>query len=908
MVATAIAKAPIFFRIAPSPSMRDLAFCLIKLFSFPSWASFPLQPSQCMTHALHITRHARLPEASSEEVRAAVLARISSLINGQAFNGVIPSFESAAGRLIGQHPAPAAFKKDPGLLLIGVDLDVEVWTCALCDFDCGLAMDSAMYHLNSELHRKRLQESAHLPAVKDKICTDFFQKLYGGSQSVLVDPSFWNLIPTSQIPPAAFSRLSLPFSLAEISKAISSLPKGKTPGPDGLPDELFRKFSPQFAPILDSLFNDSHHKLPPSMLQGRTVLIPKKGDATMVDNPRPITLMNTDYKILAICLANRLQPLLPSLIHHSQSAFIKSRRIGNTLNDTLDIFDWASAQGLSLLALTVDIRKAYDLVDREFLFSCLAHPGLPPLFIHWVRLMHTGTSTRISVNNFCGPSIPVRSGVRQGCPLAPLLFLCVIEVFHRHASCFLPGFPISRTQRRLMACYADDITIFLNSDVELQKASHALLSFASVLGEYPNWSKCSLIPFNFRSDDILHAGDIPIRQPAEFERILGIFVGSSGDTSRTWECALAKVKGSANLLANLHATASCRKNLASEQLNSVLTFPGRFQPPPSPTTKALDATVGNFLSSSKFRSAGRTTRLLTHAVIYNKVEHGGLGAIRPSAQIKALNAQRALRRFSPLPDSAVARSCVPLPFGLHGFLLHKDFISALPPTVPIRLQEEVRCLLQLPLDISPPRLEFWCILAEPVPFNRFILNKDGRPFGRLQHESFLLTKEVRVGNLVRREGGGARRLTNPEIMAQYPPSEYPCSRRIVNAVYDAIPREWWAALASSHSLVPFYAGDWVLMAADMFSPPRQAFEVEETLSNGSFYANLFDVSSTGRIGTLAAERRQLSPHDVVHIHVQDRWLCGSFCSGAGLAARFPLLDEGMPSLAATGTDTPVEMG
>ncbi|CAI5949045.1 unnamed protein product [Closterium sp. NIES-64] len=168
MVATAIAKAPIFFRIAPSPSMRDLAFCLIKLFSFPSWASFPLQPSQCMTHALHITRHARLPEASSEEVRAAVLARISSLINGQAFNGVIPSFESAAGRLIGQHPAPAAFKKDPGLLLIGVDLDVEVWTCALCDFDCGLAMDSAMYHLNSELHRKRLQESAHLPAVKDK--------------------------------------------------------------------------------------------------------------------------------------------------------------------------------------------------------------------------------------------------------------------------------------------------------------------------------------------------------------------------------------------------------------------------------------------------------------------------------------------------------------------------------------------------------------------------------------------------------------------------------------------------------------------------------------------------------------------------------------------------------------------
>ncbi|CAI5952374.1 unnamed protein product [Closterium sp. NIES-65] len=71
-------------------------------------------------------------------------------------------------RLIGQQPAPGAFKKDPGLLLVGVDLNVEVWTCSLCDFVCGLALDSAMYNIASETHRKRLQESAHLPAVKEK--------------------------------------------------------------------------------------------------------------------------------------------------------------------------------------------------------------------------------------------------------------------------------------------------------------------------------------------------------------------------------------------------------------------------------------------------------------------------------------------------------------------------------------------------------------------------------------------------------------------------------------------------------------------------------------------------------------------------------------------------------------------
>ncbi|CAI5527105.1 unnamed protein product [Closterium sp. Naga37s-1] len=94
------------------------------------------------------------------------LTRRARLLNRHTIS--VAQLQAVNGRLIGQQPAPVAFKKDPGLLLIGVDLDVEVWTCSMCEFECGLALDSAMYHLNSELHRKHLQESAHLPATKDK--------------------------------------------------------------------------------------------------------------------------------------------------------------------------------------------------------------------------------------------------------------------------------------------------------------------------------------------------------------------------------------------------------------------------------------------------------------------------------------------------------------------------------------------------------------------------------------------------------------------------------------------------------------------------------------------------------------------------------------------------------------------
>ncbi|CAI5465763.1 unnamed protein product [Closterium sp. Yama58-4] len=74
----------------------------------------------------------------------------------------------SSGKLLGQHASTAAFKKDPGLLLIGLDLDVEVWACSICDFVCGIALDSAMFHLSSEQHRKRLQDPAHQNVSKDK--------------------------------------------------------------------------------------------------------------------------------------------------------------------------------------------------------------------------------------------------------------------------------------------------------------------------------------------------------------------------------------------------------------------------------------------------------------------------------------------------------------------------------------------------------------------------------------------------------------------------------------------------------------------------------------------------------------------------------------------------------------------
>ncbi|CAI5503453.1 unnamed protein product [Closterium sp. Naga37s-1] len=72
------------------------------------------------------------------------------------------------GNSLGNHAAPTAFGNDPSLLYIGLGDWVEYWTCALCDFTCGAALDSAMEHIQSDLHVNRVKASAHRPTAKEE--------------------------------------------------------------------------------------------------------------------------------------------------------------------------------------------------------------------------------------------------------------------------------------------------------------------------------------------------------------------------------------------------------------------------------------------------------------------------------------------------------------------------------------------------------------------------------------------------------------------------------------------------------------------------------------------------------------------------------------------------------------------
>eukprot|EP00887_Chlorella_sp_A99_P005770 scaffold1.g5770.t1 len=214
---------------------------------------------------------------------------------------------------------------------------------------------------------------------------------------------------------------------AQVARAAKRSRPGRAPGSDGIPLALYKHkaLRDTFYPLLARLFSAiaSEGRVPRGFLDGVIVGFFKSGDRADPGNYRPITLLNTDYKLLAKLLANRLAPLLPRLVDPEQTGFVRGRSIGENIHLLQLLPQLLAKQGRWALAVLVDFAKAYDTVDREFLLAAAERLGLGAGFVRWARLLLTDTRAWARVGGCTSPAEAFEAGVRQGCPLAPLLYL-----------------------------------------------------------------------------------------------------------------------------------------------------------------------------------------------------------------------------------------------------------------------------------------------------------------------------------------------------------------------------------------------------------------------------------------------------------------------------------------------------
>ncbi|MCO5573137.1 hypothetical protein L7F22_026902 [Adiantum nelumboides] len=167
--------------------------------------------------------------------------------------------------------------------------------------------------------------------------------------------------------------------------------------------------------------------MPQSMSSGIISLIPKGGDASTLRRWRPITLMSSVYKILVRMITSRLRPLLPDLIHSSQTGFVQDRSILDNVVTFYEAVEWARQTGQPTTIMLLDFEKAYDRVDWGFLEGTLRRMGFPDAWTRGISALYRSSSAAVTIGGHVGRNFALSRSVRQGCPLAPYLFLFFAE-------------------------------------------------------------------------------------------------------------------------------------------------------------------------------------------------------------------------------------------------------------------------------------------------------------------------------------------------------------------------------------------------------------------------------------------------------------------------------------------------
>ncbi|XP_011101844.1 uncharacterized protein LOC105179888 [Sesamum indicum] len=217
----------------------------------------------------------------------------------------------------------------------------------------------------------------------------YYQSLLGGDRRQRVmDLRFLRPWTRHIITTEEEGHLLEPFSAEDIKKAVFDIGEDKAPGPDGYSSGFYKNAWPMVGQEVTKAVLEffSTGKLLKQINSTILTVIPKVHFPTSVTDFCPISCCNVLYKIIAKLIVQKLSVVLDKIISPCQAAFVPSRSIGDNVMLAQELFTgYNQARLPPRCALKVDIRKAYDTVEWDFLLSVLQLFGFPEIFSRWIK-------------------------------------------------------------------------------------------------------------------------------------------------------------------------------------------------------------------------------------------------------------------------------------------------------------------------------------------------------------------------------------------------------------------------------------------------------------------------------------------------------------------------------------------
>ena len=278
----------------------------------------------------------------------------------------------------------------------------------------------------------------------------------------------------------------------EIKDVLFQMQDLKAPGLDGFSAMFYKQLWPTVGndviKAVTSYFTVG--SMPKEVNSSLIVLIPKLSNPLSVNHYRSISLCNVVYKIISKLLVGKLRPLLDKLISPSQSAFIPNRWIaGNQIivQEILHSFKTRKTKP-GLMAIKLDLQKAYDRVNWKFLTAFLLHFGFNETFPRWIMAFVSSVSFEVVVIGGKSECFKPGRGLRQGDPLSPYLFILGQEVLSRLIENELRLKNVAGIKTNISGptishvMYADDVVLFSKAS---RKDAESLVR---TLEKYCRWS------------------------------------------------------------------------------------------------------------------------------------------------------------------------------------------------------------------------------------------------------------------------------------------------------------------------------------------------------------------------------------------------------------------------------------
>ena len=328
-------------------------------------------------------------------------------------------------------------------------------------------------------------------------------------------------------------------TLQEIGMYLKKIRNNKSPGTDGFSGEFFKFFYPDLKYRLHKSIKQTYaeNRLPFTQNLGITSLLPKTDkDRTFLKNWRPLTLLNTYYKIISGVISERMKRVLNRIIHDDQKGYLPNRYIGEAVRCTYDTIEYAKSNNLSGALLLIDFSKAFDSIKHSFIRSALRAFNFGDSFIKWVDILISDFYSVINHVGNISERFKLAVGTKQGDPISAYLFILCTEILAHKLRCAHSdlGFQFN-IGSILLEMYADDLTIYLKVDENdmngLKKNIEIILKtiegFRGISNLSANLDKTWAVPFgNLYNKEINICNDIGIRWTRNF-KLLGITLNSN---------------------------------------------------------------------------------------------------------------------------------------------------------------------------------------------------------------------------------------------------------------------------------------------------------------------------------------------------------------------------------------------